>query len=463
MKKRSRTMDTVYILIGAIFLCDPLISVIDLLPDFIGYLLIMKGLYRMADLSGYIEDARRLCGRLALAALARPVSLLLIFGLVGESERPTTLLLATFVLAIVDCLLLIPMWKKLGEGIQYLATRHAGQAAISMRRGGRNATERMVTLSCIFTVLREAMATLPEFSVLSHEASGVANPDRWSALYEYIGLLRGAACLVALAVGIVWLISLIRYGRALSKDTAFWGAMERIYTDDVLSRPDLFASRAVKRAMAVIGVGACLMIDISFDEVCLTPDFLAAILLGVGVLMLRKYMKGRAAEPAVGMSLIACLLTALSWAYETFVFPLADAGFVYKNTLLRTKWIIGCVLRLEAQIALVMTLLMVTWLLCEVVRKYTGVCISGRESADTQGYVSGLHGELKKKLWLAFGLGAGACASSVIYLVTLPYARKTLLEVWGLVDVVAHVAFPVAMFIALWQIMRQIEYKYLMS
>ena len=63
-----------FLLIGAIFLCDPLISVIDLLPDFIGYLFIMKGLYRMADLSGYIEDARRLCGRLALAALARPVS-----------------------------------------------------------------------------------------------------------------------------------------------------------------------------------------------------------------------------------------------------------------------------------------------------------------------------------------------------------------------------------------------------
>ena len=51
----------------------------------------------------------------------------------------------------------------------------------------------------------------------------------------------------------------------------------------------------------------------------------------------------------------------------------------------------------------------------------------------------------------------------MIYLVTLPYARKTLLELWGLVDVVIHIAFPVALFIALWQIMRQIEYKYLMS
>jgi hypothetical protein len=463
MKQKSRTMDTVYILIGAIFLCDPMMSVIDLLPDFIGYLLIMKGLYRMADLSGYVEDARRLCGKLVLAGLARPVSLLLIFGLVSDSERPTMTLVASFVLAVVDCLLLLPMWRKLGEGIQYLATRHGGQAAIATCRGGRSATERMVSLSCIFTVARDALATLPEFSVLAHEASGVANPDKWSMLYEYIGLLRGAACLASLVVGVVWLIALIRYARALSRDTAFWTAIGKVYTTDVLSRPDLFASRAVKRAMAMIGVAACLMIDLSFDEVCLTPDFLSAILLGVGILMLRPYLRGRATGPVLAMTSMSCLFTALSWIYETFVFPLADAGFVYKNTLLRTKWIIGCVLRLEAQISLALTLLMVTWLLCEVIRKYTGVRISGRDSADPDGYVGQLQGELRKKLWLAFGLGAGACGSSVIYLVTLPYARKTLLEIWGLVDVVVHVAFPVALFLALWQIMRQIEYKYLMS
>ena len=38
------------VLAGACFLFDPFVSIFDILPDFVGYLLIAAGLYRLGDL-----------------------------------------------------------------------------------------------------------------------------------------------------------------------------------------------------------------------------------------------------------------------------------------------------------------------------------------------------------------------------------------------------------------------------
>ena len=48
------------IVAGAVFLFDPFVGVFDLLPDIIGYLLILRGLRRLALLEGHFDEAIRL-------------------------------------------------------------------------------------------------------------------------------------------------------------------------------------------------------------------------------------------------------------------------------------------------------------------------------------------------------------------------------------------------------------------
>ena len=45
---------------GCLFLFNPTVNLIDVLPDVIGYLLILKGLYKLADLNGKIKAARQI-------------------------------------------------------------------------------------------------------------------------------------------------------------------------------------------------------------------------------------------------------------------------------------------------------------------------------------------------------------------------------------------------------------------
>lgn len=52
-------MNIGYLIAGCVFLFNPTVNLIDVLPDVIGFLLILKGLYKLADLNGKIKTARQ--------------------------------------------------------------------------------------------------------------------------------------------------------------------------------------------------------------------------------------------------------------------------------------------------------------------------------------------------------------------------------------------------------------------
>ena len=49
-KERILFMKIGYMIVGCIFLFNPFINIIDILPDFIGYLFIMRALTELSDL-----------------------------------------------------------------------------------------------------------------------------------------------------------------------------------------------------------------------------------------------------------------------------------------------------------------------------------------------------------------------------------------------------------------------------
>ena len=86
-KKLARYLGLGYITAGACFLFDPYVSVIDFLPDALGYLFILMGLYRMADLDDRLGDALKGARNLAFVGVARLVAMLLAFGWVSLSAK----------------------------------------------------------------------------------------------------------------------------------------------------------------------------------------------------------------------------------------------------------------------------------------------------------------------------------------------------------------------------------------
>ena len=60
MKVRIRKdMGLGLVMLSVIFLCNPMVGFIDILPDCIGFLLIFNGLRFLADLDDHLEAARK--------------------------------------------------------------------------------------------------------------------------------------------------------------------------------------------------------------------------------------------------------------------------------------------------------------------------------------------------------------------------------------------------------------------
>ena len=103
---------------GCLFLFNPTVNLIDVLPDVIGYLLILKGLYKLADLNGKIKAARQ-----KFKAAVWIASGELLVMLAASVLEATWYLVFSFVFCVLKLIYLIPAFVNLFEGISYLEMR----------------------------------------------------------------------------------------------------------------------------------------------------------------------------------------------------------------------------------------------------------------------------------------------------------------------------------------------------
>ena len=120
--------------IAFIFLFNPVVGIIDILPDFIGYLLLCVGLSQIADMNDHFGEALRYFKRMILVSSVQIFLFFIFFGMVTGKEQPTAMLLFAFVFAAVDIIFLSHAYHQLFEGILYLSSRMEGTAAFAKRQ-----------------------------------------------------------------------------------------------------------------------------------------------------------------------------------------------------------------------------------------------------------------------------------------------------------------------------------------
>ena len=105
-----------YLLIGFLFLANPVIHILDIFPDCIGYFFIIKGLTKTAFFVDRIAESRRIFWKLALIDIIK-VFAIGFWPFVSDSG----LLLMTFVFSLLELLYFIPAITNLFEGMQFAA------------------------------------------------------------------------------------------------------------------------------------------------------------------------------------------------------------------------------------------------------------------------------------------------------------------------------------------------------
>ena len=288
------------IIAAPFILFNPEYSIIDFIPDFLGYALILIALRKMRDVNAFFERSDSAFVKLFFLTAGKVGALILLFsGLFNESNRATAGLLFSFVFGLFEVILLRTAWKELFEGLGYLAD---GREEKLFRRAPA-----LSAFTFVFVILKAVFSVLPEFSILSSHTYDEGHFD-WS---NFIWLFRVSAFIVAGIVGTVWLILTVVFFVRLRREVNTFEKADRLYEENVLSRPSLTVRRQIRAWTVAAATFFILLLDVSFDGVNVIPDFLAGVAALIAFIFLRDFSKLRLT--GIIASGVFTAVSAVSW------------------------------------------------------------------------------------------------------------------------------------------------------
>ncbi len=266
-----------YLIAAFVFLFNPNINIVDILPDFIGYLLIYWGLSKASFLIDKLEEAKTRFWKLSLVGIAKFAAILLL-----PVTDDTFTLVLTFSFGVIELMYLIPAFGFLIDGFVYSGTRYNGTGVFKN-------SDKVKSGCFIFFIIRAVCAVLPELTSLSlHDNLGSV-----SAIDIDITRYKPAFLVVALIIsgiyGIIWLAKSSIYISGIRKDKVYIDNFEREYNENIVPNEKLFIKRNMKAAMALMIIAAIASFDLYVDGINIISDVITASFLISAVVCMRKY------------------------------------------------------------------------------------------------------------------------------------------------------------------------------
>ena len=151
MKKPSESGLT-FIFWGLVFFLTPCFAVIDILPDFIGCLLIRAGLTRIFAADQQLRTARRDTRRLFVVGILKTASVAIFALFPGD---PTLITLITFVFGVLELVFGLPLVNSLFDGLSAASVRCEGGAALDSLESVRLILKIFLWTRCVCSFLPE--------------------------------------------------------------------------------------------------------------------------------------------------------------------------------------------------------------------------------------------------------------------------------------------------------------------
>ena len=347
------------LIFSLVFLLNPNINVIDIMPDFIAWLVLARLFEKAADSAPYFEEARAGFIKLAYVNLAKILGLALILLVKSKDTTDNNIFaLVSFGFAAVELLFLIPAVNNIFTALFHLGERTDAPALISRGKAEKDgllgdiisrliSAESVRTLTYVFISIKALASTLPDFFLLTRETDK-GHVVNFSKAYPIVLLL---SFLVALIAGALWFIRVKLYADKVRDEGRFDSALLSMREEDKIGKYEQRVKvRSIFSLLTFISVASIFTVEISFSNfsgINILPHFLYLGLMLVAVFISRKHTSGqKIAYPvgalAVAVSTVSYVLTVsfLSrYSYEDIaLIPAAKSAYLVIEilTLLET-------------------------------------------------------------------------------------------------------------------------------
>ncbi len=287
------------ILLGFLFLLNPYFSILDLLPDCIGYALLLSGIGDLIWALPSLTDARANLLKLTLLSALRGLAFPIVAS-VPSSEGPTMALLFVTCFSVMELVFLWPLLRQIKDALSYL----------SVSLGGENPAERYPAVRLrLFSVMKVACNLLPELCVLGVNEDGYIDSVTDSMSRRYLQLrsaLTALLFLVMLIFSLIALIGVIRWLGRIKRNARLLDEAKEY----ALAHPEKAGKRTLRIAASSIWVmlfALILLFSFRIDSKIFVPTFASGILLWIAYRLLARILPQARGEGkwALGYALLA--------------------------------------------------------------------------------------------------------------------------------------------------------------
>lgn len=326
-----------------VFLLVPNFNIIDILPDFVAYIILARFFGRYAEYAPYFAEAKEGFSKLAIVSALKIPALFLMMMSIGSGRDIVPLF--TLIFAVIELILLYPAISSAFSALFHLGQRGVLDPAISeftfLNRITTPDSARLLTY--IFVTVKCALNFIPDTFLLTHPTG--TNAEMLEALIiRSLFPVATAICMGAILIlGVFWALMLYKYAMEIAAHGRIEAAAMEIAGEARLA--ELEGERSVKRIlrnMTILAVSSLFCFDVAFTEinsgVSIIPHFLFALLiiaLGNSICesdsQRRKLLIGGIAYSAISIVAYVLLLDFSKNHYYSDLgsIPAADTAYLY--------------------------------------------------------------------------------------------------------------------------------------
>ncbi len=281
MKKR-------YFILASLFLFNPIVSIFDIFPDFIGYFLLMKAFSDASYVYDNASETYDALKKMGLISVFKMACLIIL-----PNTDATMALVFSFTFAIIEVMYGISAFQKLFDTTSFICLRCDEDRYVSK-------SEKLKKFTVGFFITRIVCATVPDFFTLF-----LSDPQNaWKVRFRTLAFIF--TVIIALIVGTIWLARFISFFKKTLTDNVNQKIRDA-FVEEMKDRQSVFFSKDFIFAIGIIIFSMIFAIDFSIDNVDLLFDFLLAPLVLIFIAFLRK--KGHISLGKIEKNLIVLSIT----------------------------------------------------------------------------------------------------------------------------------------------------------
>ena len=302
------------IILSLVFLFNPNINLIDILPDCIAYILLALVIGDLAQSIPYLAECKSAVLKLALVTLVKIPAFSVMYSNMKYGSDIVTLF--TFSFAVLEFILIYTAVKNLFLALSYIGERtdcKSVREPFPLNRRSSLSPEMLEKITLIFFLIKGALNVLPELLLLTSE--NFALRKQFRDAYPAVLVI---SILASLIIGAIWLGYAIKYVKSIKKKDDL---KEAISTIEVYSRPEVSSSEKLAKrltdALNMLAFSSIFIFDIAVQDFGgrnILPHFIYGLILFYAVFSLteNKTYRGLLSVFAVGFSMSAIVNQSLS-------------------------------------------------------------------------------------------------------------------------------------------------------